>query len=132
MLDTLQNEAADVKHDKKNHYQLVYQTARSYIFWDAGLFFTYNTLPFGWKISPYVYHTTGLLSSSYSSDIGSLCLLYIDDRHNGSCRYHWTKVNTRHRLLSMNVIRQQPDQLFSLLRIVLLNWATSLARRSRS
>lgn len=35
MLDTLQNEAADVKHDKKNHYQLVYQTARSYIFWDA-------------------------------------------------------------------------------------------------
>ena len=98
----------------------------------GGLFLTYNTLPFGWKISPYVYHTTGLLSSSYSSAIGSLCLLYIDDRHNGSCRYRWTKVNTRHRLLSMNVIRQQPDQLFSLLRIILLNWATSLARRSRS
>ena len=44
----------------------------------GGWFFTYNTLPFGWKISSYVYHTTGLLASNYFP-----CLLYIDDRHNG-------------------------------------------------
>ena len=26
----------------------------------GGWYFVYNTLPFGWKISPYVYHSTGL------------------------------------------------------------------------
>ena len=43
----------------------------------------YNTLPFGWKISPFVYHTTGLLASNFLRATGIPCLLYIDDRHNG-------------------------------------------------
>ena len=52
----------------------------------GGWFFTYNTLPFGWKISPYAYHTTGLLASNYVRAIGIPCLLYIDARHNGKCQ----------------------------------------------
>ena len=49
----------------------------------AGWYFTYNTLPFGWKISPYVYHTTGLMAANYFRSMSIPCLLYIDDRHNG-------------------------------------------------
>jgi hypothetical protein len=47
----------------------------------AGWYFTYNTLPFGWKISPYVYHTTGLMAANYFRSMSIPCLLYIDDRH---------------------------------------------------
>ena len=49
----------------------------------AGWYFTYNTLPFGWKISPYVYHTTGFMAANYFRSMSIPCLLYIDDRHNG-------------------------------------------------
>lgn len=49
----------------------------------GGWYFTYNSLPFGWKISPYVYHTRGLLATKFFRSIGIPCLLYIDDRHNG-------------------------------------------------
>jgi hypothetical protein len=42
-----------------------------------------TALPFGWKFSPSVYHTTGLLASSFLRSIGVPCSLYIDDRHNG-------------------------------------------------
>ena len=49
----------------------------------GGWYFTYNTLPFGWKLSPYIYHTTGLMATSFFRSIGIPCVLYIDDRHNG-------------------------------------------------
>lgn len=49
----------------------------------SGWYFTYNTLPFGWKISPYVYHSTGLMAANFFRSLGIPCLLYIDDRHNG-------------------------------------------------
>ena len=52
------------------------------ILW-GGWYFTYNTVPFGWKISPYIYHTTGLLASNFFRSISIPCSLYIDDRHNG-------------------------------------------------
>ncbi len=45
--------------------------------------FVHNSLPFGWKTSPYIYHTTGLAVSSYFRSIKVPCSLYIDDRHNG-------------------------------------------------
>ncbi len=48
----------------------------------GGWFFTYNTLPFGWTCSPYVYHNTGLVASNYLRSIGVPCSSYIDDRHN--------------------------------------------------
>lgn len=49
----------------------------------GGWYFTYNTIPFGWKISHYVYHSTGLMATAFFRSIGVPCLLYIDDRHNG-------------------------------------------------
>ena len=63
---------------------LLSEDSRTYfgIQW-GGWYFTNNTLPFGWKISPFVYHTTGLLASNFFRASGIPCLLYIDDRHNG-------------------------------------------------
>ena len=49
----------------------------------GGWYFQYNTLPFGWKISPYVCHNTELMVSNFFLSLGVPCLLYIDDRHNG-------------------------------------------------
>ena len=49
----------------------------------GGWYFVYNTLPFGWKISPYIYHSTGLMVSNFFRLMGIPCSLYIDDRHNG-------------------------------------------------
>ena len=49
----------------------------------GGWYFTYNTLPFGWKISPYVYHNTRLVATSFFRSLNAPCPLYIDDRHNG-------------------------------------------------
>ena len=40
-------------------------------------------LPFGWKISPYVYHNTGLMATNFFWPLNVPCLLYIDDRQNG-------------------------------------------------
>lgn len=72
--------------DDKSGYDHILLTneSRTYfgIQW-GGWYFTYNTLPFGWKISPYVYHTTGLMATNFFRSIGVPCLLYIDDRHNG-------------------------------------------------
>lgn len=50
--------------DDKSGYDHLFKStdSRTYFgFQWAGWFFTYNTLPFGWKISPYVYHTMGLM-----------------------------------------------------------------------
>lgn len=49
----------------------------------SGWWFVCRTLPFGWKESPFVYHTIGLSVSSYLRSWGIPCLLYIDDRLNG-------------------------------------------------
>lgn len=50
--------------------------------WD-GWYFVYASLPFGWKASAYVYHSTGLVATSYIRTLGVPCSQYIDDRHNG-------------------------------------------------
>jgi hypothetical protein len=72
--------------DDKSGYDHIFLalSSRTYfgIQW-GGWYFTYNTLPFGWKLSPYVYHSTGLLASNLFRSLGIPCLLYIDDRHNG-------------------------------------------------
>lgn len=80
----------------ENHYQsilddksgydhvLLTRESRTYfgIQW-GGWWFVYNTLPFGWKISPYVYQTTALVASDLFRSMGIPCSIYIDDRHNG-------------------------------------------------
>ena len=75
-------------------------------------YFTHNTLPFGWKISPYVYHTTGLLASNFFRSIGIPCSLYIDDRHNGELQvpldkgeyYTIDNDDARHRALAESAV----------------------------
>ena len=42
-----------------------------------------TTLPFGWKISPYIFHTIGLVALRYLRARGIPCSLYIDDQLNG-------------------------------------------------
>lgn len=39
-----------------------------------------NTIPFGFKASAFIYHTTGLVPMSYCRALGVPGLLYIDDR----------------------------------------------------
>ena len=72
--------------DDKSGYDhlLLTEDSRTYfgIQW-GGWFFTYNTLPLGWKTSLYVYHSTGLMASNFLRSLGIPCLLYIDDRHTG-------------------------------------------------
>ena len=51
----------------------------------------YSTLPFGWKISPYVYDSIGISVSSYLRTLGIPCLQYIDDRHNGQLQVDLNK-----------------------------------------
>ena len=45
--------------------------------------FVCTALPFGWKISPYIYHTIGPVASGYLRAHGIPCSLYTDDRLNG-------------------------------------------------
>ena len=74
------------KCDDKSGYDHVLLTvdSRSYFgFSFAGLWFVCTTLPFGWKILPYVYHTVGLAASGFLRAQGVPCSLYIDDRLNG-------------------------------------------------
>ena len=52
-----------------------------------GWFFTINSLPFRWKSSAYIYHTTGLLASHYFRSLGIHCSLYIDDRQMGQIHF---------------------------------------------
>ena len=46
----------------------------------AGWYFVFNTIPFRFKASAYIYHSTGLVSVSPCRKLGVPCLLYIDDR----------------------------------------------------
>ena len=72
--------------DDKSGYDHILLTDDSRTFFGiqwGGRYFTYNTLPFGWKISPYVYHNTGLVATNFFRSLTVPFLLYIDDRHNG-------------------------------------------------
>ena len=72
--------------DDKSGYDHIFLMESSQPFFGmqwGGWFFTYNTLAFGWKVSPFIYHTTGLLATGFFHSIGIPCLLYIDDRPNG-------------------------------------------------
>jgi hypothetical protein len=55
-------------YDDKSGYDHIMLTPSSRTFFGfqwAGLYFVSHTIPFGWKSSAYVYHTTGLLVSHY-------------------------------------------------------------------
>ncbi|KAK3742380.1 hypothetical protein QZH41_002606 [Actinostola sp. cb2023] len=48
-----------------------------------GWYFVSNTIPFGWKLSAWIYHSTGLVANHFFRSIGIPSSLYIDDRHIG-------------------------------------------------
>ena len=70
--------------DKSGYDHVLLQTAsREYFgFQWSGWWFVCTTLPFGWKASPFIYHSIGLVASSYLRSTGIPCSLYIDDRLN--------------------------------------------------
>ena len=75
--------------DDKSGYDhiLLATSSRKYFGFEwNGWYFTSNTIPFGWKLSAFVYHSTGLLVSYYFRSIRIPCSLYIDDRHSSQIR----------------------------------------------
>ena len=75
--------------DDKSGYDHIMMSPDSWTFFGfewGGWFFTSNSIPFGWKLSAFIYHNTGLLASHYFRSIGIPCSLYIDDRHTSQLR----------------------------------------------
>lgn len=71
------------------HHILLSPDSRKFFgFQWKGFFYVSNAIPFGWKSSAYVYHSTGLLVSHYFRSVGIPCLLYIDDRHTGEISFN--------------------------------------------
>ena len=64
--------------------------------WTAGHFFDSSgvvgffvscCIPFGWKSSAFIYHSTGLLAPHYLRSLGIPSSLYIDDRHSSQLSF---------------------------------------------
>ena len=75
--------------DDKSGYDhnLLTDSSRTYFGFEwGGWFFSSNTIPFGWKLSAFVCHSTGLLVSHFFRSISIPCSLYIDDRHTAQIR----------------------------------------------
>ena len=69
--------------DDKSGYDHVLVTEESQTYlgvqW-AGYYFVYRTIPFGFKASAYIYHTIGMIATSYCRSLNIPVLQYIDDR----------------------------------------------------
>jgi hypothetical protein len=79
--------------DDKSGYDHLFLSDSSSTFFgfeSANWYFVSATTPFGWKLSAYVYRTTGSEVSHYFRSNGIPCSLYIDDRHIGQLRPQWT------------------------------------------
>ena len=77
------------KLDDKSGYDHILPTedSREYfgLYW-KGWFFVFNSLPFGWSPSAYVYHNVGLGASQFIRSNRVPLSQYIDDRHIGQLR----------------------------------------------
>ena len=70
------------------HHILLSPDSRTFFgFQWGGFYYVSNAIPFGWKASAYIYHSTGLLATDYFRSVGIPCLLYIDDRHTGEISF---------------------------------------------
>ena len=70
-----------------DHIQLSADSRTFFLFEWGDWFFVNCCIPFGWKSSAYVYHSTGLLASHYLRSLGIPSSLYIDDRHSSQLSY---------------------------------------------
>ena len=73
------------KCDDKSGYDHVLLSAcsQTYVGFEwKGYWFVCVTLPFGWKISPYICHTIGLAASGFLRAQGVPSSLYLDDHLN--------------------------------------------------
>ena len=72
--------------DEKSGYQHIYLHPSSRtlfgLYWQ-GFYFTFCTLPFGWKASAFLYHNLGLSVCGAARSFGVPLSQYIDDRHLG-------------------------------------------------
>ena len=66
-----------------DHVELSEESRKYFGLQWEGWFFVFNTIPFGWKASAYVYHSVGMAATSYIRSLGVPCSQYIDDRHVG-------------------------------------------------
>ena len=84
------------RYVEQNHYQSTMDdksgydhvklssTSRTYVGLEwKGWHFVFNTIPFGWKASAYLYHTIGMAATSYVRSLDVPCSQYIDDMHVG-------------------------------------------------
>ena len=72
--------------DDKNGYQHVslHSSSQAYFgFQWQGFYFVFRTLPFGWKVSAFLYHKLGLAVSGAPRSIGVPVSQYIDNRYVG-------------------------------------------------
>ena len=72
--------------DEKSCFQHIYLHPSSCTFFGLqwqGFYFTFCTLPFGWKASAFLYHNLGLAVSGAARSFGVPLAQYIDDRHLG-------------------------------------------------
>ena len=81
--------------DDKSGYEHIFLHPNSRKFFGiqfAGWYMVLNSLPFGFKASAYIYHTTGLVPIGYCRSLGVPSLLYIDDRL--VCEFKSSKVKS--------------------------------------
>lgn len=73
--------------DDKSGYDHIFLCEKSRKYFGVqfgGYFMVFNTIPFGFKASAFVYQTTGMVVTSFCRSLGVPCLQYIDDRWIGS------------------------------------------------
>ncbi|XP_061163149.1 uncharacterized protein LOC133172302 [Saccostrea echinata] len=63
-----------------DHIKLTRESEKYFGIQFGGWVFTYTTLPFGWKASPYIYQMIGMQITSYLRKKGLHMVQYIDDR----------------------------------------------------
>ena len=71
-----------------DHVRLTQESRKYFGFYWQGWYFVYNTLPFGWSPSAYIYQTIGLGATNFIRSKGVPLLQYIDDRHIGQLYPH--------------------------------------------
>jgi len=76
--------------DDKSGYDQIQLSVDSRTFFGfqwGSWFFASCCIPFGWKLSPYIYHFTGLVASHCLRSLGIPSALYIDDCHSSQLSF---------------------------------------------